>query len=143
MPDILHQIDIDAPRSRVLEGLVTEEGVSSWWTDDCDVLPEVGNVNKLRFDAGKTEMRFRVVEQRAERVRWECERGPRVPEEWIGTTVAATLEEHDGRTTVKFGHLGWASTEGAFASCNTVWGELLHRLKDWAEGRPVRPRFEA
>ena len=36
---------------------------------------------------------------------------------------------------------GWRSTEGYFAVCNSTWGELMYRLKDYVEGKRPGPRW--
>ena len=44
-------------------------------------------------------------------------------------------------TLVSFGHRGWRRADGAMAPCNTVWGALMHRLRDYAEGVGRGPYF--
>jgi uncharacterized protein YndB with AHSA1/START domain len=142
MTDILHRITIDAPPDRILPALTTTEGFHRWWTDDCAAVPRAGTVNAFRFHGGDVEFLFRVDELSDRRVAWTCIEGERVPAEWVGTRITFDLSPGDGGTTVlRFGHLGWRSTEGEFPACNTVWGDLMHRLKACAEGNPRGPYF--
>jgi hypothetical protein len=67
--------------------------------------------------------------------------GPKAPGEWPGTRITAELAPAEGGTRLRFAHRGWVSAEGAFAMCNTTWGELMHRLRDTAEGKGRGPLF--
>ena len=142
MSDILHRIRTQAPLDRVLAAITTEKGLKTWWTDDTTAQPEPGFVNIFRFVGGTVEFHFKVDEIGNKRVAWTCLRGDKVPEEWVGTHAAFDLEPtEDGGTLIDFAHRDWKSAEGEFATCNTVWGELMHRLRDCAEGKPTRPYF--
>jgi uncharacterized protein YndB with AHSA1/START domain len=136
MTDILHRIRIDATPEKILPELSTTEGFHRWWTDDCAAVPRAGTVNVFRFMDGAVEFHFRVDELTDRRIAWTCLSAPKVPEEWVGTRVTFDLSPADGGTLVRFGHLGWRSTEGEFPACNTVWGDLMHRLKASVEGKP-------
>ena len=142
MSDILHRITIDAPAEKILPAITTAEGFRKWWTDDCDAVPKVGSVNIFRFHGGAVEFHFRVDELSPTRVAWTSLAAPKVPEEWVGTHVAFDLSPADnGGTLLRFGHREWGSTEGEFPACNTVWGDLMHRLKESVEGKPRGPYF--
>lgn len=142
MTDILHRITIGAAPAKILPALSTTEGFHRWWTDDCAAVPEAGTVNVFRFQGGAVEFRFRVDELTESRVAWTCLAGEKVPEEWVGTRVTFELSpDGNGATVVRFGHRGWRSTDGEFPACNTVWGDLMHRLKALAEGSPRGPYF--
>jgi len=143
MPDILHQIDIEASIDDVHRALSTTDGLRSWWTADSTALDEVGYVNVFRFDDGTVEFRFRVDDTTPDRVRWTCVAGEKVPGEWVETQIDVRLEpREDGTTRVHFAHRNWASTDGAFAMCNTTWGVLMHRLRDHCEGFGAGPYFD-
>ena len=139
--DILHQISTRAPPQRVLAAVTTQPGIRGWWTADCTVKPEIGFVNVFRFNNGKVEFHFRVDEQTPRRVAWTCVRAPKVPDEWVDTRLTFELAAQDQGTTLHFGHRGWRSVDGAYADCNTVWGELMQRLRSHAEGKPTEPYF--
>ena len=139
--DILHQVHVRAVPQRVLAAVTTQPGVRSWWTASCDVKPEIGFVNVLRFNNGAVEFHFRVDEQTPRRVAWTCVRAPKVPDEWVDTRLTFELAEQDSGTKLRFGHRGWRSTEGAYAECNTVWAELMRRIGSHAEGKATQPYF--
>jgi uncharacterized protein YndB with AHSA1/START domain len=143
MADIFHQIPIAALPKRVLVAITTEGALRKWWTADCEAKPEVGAVDVFRFDGGNVEFRFHVDEQTPSHVAWTCVEGPKVPAEWVGTRVVFDLSPDGRGTMLRFGHLGWRSVEGGYAQCNTVWGELMQRLRAQAEGRPTEPYFTA
>ena len=141
MADILHEIQIAAPSARVLEVITTAPELRRWWTAECDAEPRVGGLNVFRFDDGAVEFHFRVETQDARRVEWRGVRAPRMPAEWAPTRLVWEVEKSKGGTRLRFGHLGWRSVEGQYRACNTVWGELMHRLAARAEGRRTKPYF--
>ncbi len=62
-------------------------------------------------------------------------RAPRRP----GSTVTYELSDTgDGRTAVELDHAGWPDDHQALATCNTLWGILLGRLRKYAE--PSQPQ---
>ena len=142
MADILHRIQVDAPPGKILPAITTSEGIRTWWTDDSEAVPRAGTVNLFRFHGGAVTFHFRVDELTPNRVAWTGIAGPKMPDEWVGTRITFDLSpEKNGGTLLRFGHLGWRSIDGEFPACNTVWGELMHRLKDSAEGKPSGPYF--
>jgi len=141
MPDLLHQILIEAPREAVLRALTTQEGLQSWWTAAVVARPQVGHINIFGFEEGEVEFHFRVDELGEQGGRWTCVAAPKVPEEWVGTVIHFTIESAEEGVALRFGHLGWRRTDGAMTRCNAVWGELMHRLRDFAEGRSRGPYF--
>ena len=144
MADILHRIAINAPPEKIVSAVSTNEGIRSWWTDDCEVAPRVGAVDVFRFHGGAVEFQFRVDELGPERIAWTCLPGANTPPEWPSTRVTFDLRKGaNGATTLDFAHRGWASAQGELPQCNTVWGELMHRLKDTAEGKPRGSYFAA
>src|SRR5260370_862354 len=64
-------------------------------------------------------------------VSWECTAGPGAA---AGSTVTFELSDTgDGRTAVELAHTGWPDGHQALATCNTLWGILLGRLRNYAE----------
>jgi len=142
MTDILHRITIQAPPEKIVDAVSTDEGIRSWWTEDCDVTPRVGAVEVFRFMGGAVQFQFRVDELGPERIAWSCVPAANTPPEWLPTKITFDMKRTpDGKTSLDFAHRGWRSAGGEFPQCNTVWGELMHRLKDSAEGRPRGPYF--
>jgi hypothetical protein len=86
---------------------------------------------------------FRVDEQvPGERVLWTGVPGEGMPAEWIGTQIVVSIAKVDGgRTRLRFRHAAWKSADGMYAVCNTTWGELMYRLRDWCEKKGRGPLF--
>jgi uncharacterized protein YndB with AHSA1/START domain len=142
--DSLHEIAIAAPATRVFEAWATNEGLRGWWTAAASA-PTASEAGQyvLRFDDGSVAFYFQVEEEVAgERLLWRGVDGPAMPAEWIGTKLDVRLSPtSDGRTRLQFAHRDWRSTEGFYCVCNTTWGELMYRLRDWCEARPRGPLF--
>lgn len=127
---------------RVFDLLTTETGLKQWWTMSARAAPRVGAVNTFSFGDGSVEMRFSVDQmQPPTHVSWTCLSGPNTPDEWVGTRLIARLDEDPAGTRLRFSHSGWRSETGAYALCNSTWGDLMDRLRSAAEDRPRGPRF--
>lgn len=140
MSDIRHEINIQAPPQTVYEALTTQEGLQNWWTVDTQALPEVGSLAVFGFFNRSTVFRMRIDELIPEkRVKWSCEGDV---DEWIGTEIQFDLESDEGAgSKMRFQHKNWRSMEGIYAQCNTTWGNLMFRLKAFAEGKNPGPLF--
>lgn len=73
-----------------------------------------------------------------ERVVWTCVGDV---EEWKGTHLIWELRRSNDSTELRFTHGNWRATDGWFATCNSTWGALMYRLKDYAEGKAPGPFF--
>jgi uncharacterized protein YndB with AHSA1/START domain len=143
MADILHRIPISAPGAKILPLITTSDGFRAWWTDDVEAKPEKGTIDRFRFHGGAVEFPFRVDEVSPSRVSMTCVEGPKVPAEWVGTRLAFDLLPAEaGGTDLRFAHSNWREADSNYMICNTTWGELMHRLRDAAEGKPRGPYFE-
>ena len=72
-------------------------------------------------------------------VRWDCLEGPGAAK---GTSVTYTLnKDGDSQTLVELDHDGWPEGHAALATCNTLWGVLMGRLKDFSETGEASPAF--
>jgi len=140
MTEIAMQIDVAAPRSRVLAALNTHDGLISWWTTAVDRRGEV-----LLFDFPGVPEPFQLRRDRADedRVVW-TNVGP-FPPHWAGTSVTWDLTESPEdphRTTLLFRHGGWqAGTEEGEPMVAGTWAELLVRLKDYVQSGKAQPYF--
>ncbi len=95
--------------------------------------PRVGSVAEFGFKNRSALFRMRIAGlQPGRRVVWSCLGGT---PEWTGTRLTWDLTPKDGGTDLRVMHGAWRSTEGAFARCNSTWGELRYRLKAYAEGK--------
>ncbi len=131
MATISHAIRIRAPRARVYEALTTREGLKGWNTADLEGDVAQGREFTLGYGDG-VSFRWRVNELiNGSTVSWECISGPGAA---AGSTVTYELSDTgDGRTAVELAHTGWPEQHDALATCNTLWGILLGRLRTYAE----------
>jgi uncharacterized protein YndB with AHSA1/START domain len=136
MAEMLHEVVIGAPARHVYEALATREGLRGWWTDDAEFEPRVGSVALFGFGNRTTIFRMRIADLvPGRRVVWHCEGEPG---EWQDTQLIFELvPTPNGGTRLRFRHAGWRSPDGCFATCNSRWGVLMHRLKAYAEGEEV------
>ena len=61
--------------------------------------------------------------------------------EWGGTILTWDLTRQDDGTIVRFTHGNWRSISDFCVMCNSTWGELMYRLKDYAEGKNPGPHW--
>jgi uncharacterized protein YndB with AHSA1/START domain len=140
MPELRHQITINASPAKVYEALSTEGGLRSWWTADATMGGTAGGKAELGFDKRRTVFKMKIEElEAARRMVWSCLGDP---PEWTGTTLSWDLATDGGGTIVRFHHSGWKAVTEMYAICNSSWGELMHRLKDYAEGRNPGPHWK-
>lgn len=130
MENIRHKLEINAPVSKVYQQLVTQEGLSGWWTPDTSAKPEVNSV--LRFGFGPTYFKeMKVVELiPEEKVVWKCVTGT---EEWVGTTIQFDLAQFEGKTILFFSHNDWEAQTTMFSQCSYDWAMFLRSLKALTE----------
>lgn len=144
MPDSLHEININADPQKIYQAWTTEAGQSSWWTKVCKMASKPGEVNVFRFDNGNIEFHFRIDEQvPGKKIRWTGVDRGKMPPEWVDTRIEVNLTPNEqGGTRLRFGHKNWKSDQGAYALCNSTWGELIYRLRDYCEGKGRGPLFQ-
>ena len=137
MADMIHKIDLAVTPAKVFQALATQEGLQGWWTGDTEASPQIGSIATFGFGNRSTVFRLRIDELApGKKVAWTC-LGDHP--EWERTRLTFALEESASKgTTLVFRHDGWRSTEGWFGLCNTTWGALMYRLKEFVEeGSPV------
>ncbi len=140
MADLRHQITIAARPKAVYDALTSTKGLCSWWTADASTEVKVGGKAEFGFSKRRTVFRMAIDELTpGNRVVWSCHGDP---EEWRGTTLTWDLTPHQDSTIVRFNHGGWKEMNEMYAICNSSWGELMHRLKDYVEGRNPGPHWK-
>jgi uncharacterized protein YndB with AHSA1/START domain len=139
MPEIDHELKIDAPPERVYEALTTLEGVKGWHNPSVSGSGEIGSEWVFAF-ADHPEFGWEVTASAPpSRVVWRCTRGPG---DSVGTTATFSIGAIGERSVVELQHAGWPGTHGNFRKCNTTWGVLLHHLRDYVETDTAAPAFE-
>ena len=129
MPEIRHNVTINATSEKVYEAITTQEGLANWWAKQTIAKSEVGFVNIFTFGTFRNEMKVTMLNPNR-KVEWHCINSL---EEWIGTNISFDLEEKNGRTILRFAHSGWKAITDIFAGCNYDWGRFMTSLKLFCE----------
>jgi NAD(P)-dependent dehydrogenase (short-subunit alcohol dehydrogenase family) len=61
--------------------------------------------------------------------------------EWNGTTLTWNIAREGDATVLRFTQSGWREITDFCASCNSMWGNLMFRLKTYAETGKVDPQW--
>ena len=140
MAELKHQIPIDAAPEKVYAALVTQDGLRGWWTADTKADEKVGGKAEFGFDKRGIVFRMNIEKlEPGKQVVWSCHGDH---PEWNGTRLSWQLTPQDGGTTLRFTQSGWEAITDCCASCNSTWGELMYRLKDYVEGRNPGPHWK-
>jgi uncharacterized protein YndB with AHSA1/START domain len=135
MVDLHHHVEIKAPAAIVFDAIATTKGNRGWWTADSNVDNKIGG--KAEFGFSNRGMVFHMtIDMRTanKELAMSCSGDH---EEWTGTKLIWRSEEKDGFTILHFTHAGWRNATDFCASCNSMWGNLMFRLKAFAEtGKP-------
>lgn len=139
MSEIAIQVDIAAGRAAVLQALNTHDGLTGWWTTGVDRKEEV-----LLFDFPGIPEPFQLHRDEAtlDRVAWTSVGA--FPPHWSGTVISWELSDSPelaGGTRVLFHHRGWQDGDQGLPPAAYTWGQLLTRLKDFAENGTAQPLF--
>jgi len=141
MPDLKHVVTISAAPETVYALVATQAGMRRWWTADTQMEEQVGGKAQFGFD--KRAVVFRMTVEAldpARRVVMTCQGDP---DEWNGTTLTFDVSKDEEGTKLVFVHGGWRTLTEFCSSCNAMWGNLMFRLKDSAEGKGRGPQWTA
>jgi uncharacterized protein YndB with AHSA1/START domain len=153
MPNIQHQLLIEATPEKIYQAITTEQDLSAWWTSPT----EANGILRFAFGDGYfKEMKITTMEPFS-LVKWTCTKGA---DEWVGTNIsfelisgdkASLLHAHpemqgqleqqksDTGTLLIFHHDDWKGYTPMFAECNYTWGRFLVSLKLFCETGKGRP----
>jgi uncharacterized protein YndB with AHSA1/START domain len=127
MAEIEHEIKIVASSEQVQKALTHHDSLSRWHKAKVE---GTNDEIELSYPNGIV-FRWRVLSSSPQKVIWHCLKGPG---DSVGTEAHFKITSiSPARTLVELTHRGWPSTYGNFRKCNTLWGGLLHRLKDEVE----------
>jgi uncharacterized protein YndB with AHSA1/START domain len=143
MPNIRHEVLIEASAEKIYNAITSQEGLAAWWTPDVKTRPERDSVARFAFGPDYFK-EMKITELKPfEEVKWRCISGA---DEWIGTTISfalqpgdketllnsrpelkdqiqQNLERNDARgTLVIFHHDDWREYTPMYAECNYTWG---------------------
>jgi uncharacterized protein YndB with AHSA1/START domain len=133
MTDLFHSIPVSAAPEKVYAAVATEAGMQGWWTRDTVLKPSVGGKAEFGFD--KRGMVFLKANRT---VRMSCSGDH---PEWAGTTLEWTIEPSADGSLLRFTHRGWKGPTDFCASCNSMWGNLMFRLKAFVESGKPGPQW--
>lgn len=142
LSDMVHEVEIAADPATIYTAITTQAGEAAFWVTDNVIQPKVGSEASFRFKEAPVPLRMRVdaLEPNA-RVKWTCLGD--FPG-WKGTTVTWTLEpgSHAGKTKVEF-RMGDLTgyPEADVGTVNYTWGQVVARLKGYAESGKPQPYF--
>ncbi len=141
MPDIVFQMDIEAPQARVADAISSQSGIRGWWTESAEVPEGDSGVMTLGFAMAPAPFELRVDERSEDAVRWASIGA--FPPHWAGTEIRWQLAAAEGGTTVSFRHAGWPSDDGMFGPTAFTWGQLMLSLKGYVESGSTDLRLPA
>jgi uncharacterized protein YndB with AHSA1/START domain len=139
MADLRHIVPIDATPDKVYAAIATQAGMRSWWTADTQMEERVRGKAGFGFD--KRQMVFRMTIDTLDPGRCVIMRCHGDQPEWKGTTLTWEIIKGDIATTLNFVHSGWREVTDFCTSCNSMWGNLMFRLKDSVEGKGRGPQW--
>ena len=140
MADLKHQVPIDAAPAKVYAAIATQNGMRNWWTADTRMDEKSGGKAEFGFD--KRGMVFRMeidTLDSGKRIVMRCHGDH---PEWAGTTLSWTIAGADDKAVLHFTHGGWKDVTDFCASCNSMWGQLMFRLKGYVEGKNPGPQWK-
>jgi uncharacterized protein YndB with AHSA1/START domain len=130
MTEIKQLFHIAAPRNKVYEALTTTSGLAAWWTVQTSGESVPGGTLEFRFGA-QFFNKMKVLEMKPnETLVWECVQGA---PDWIGTKITLSLDENEGKTRVRFSHVGFKEANDFYAQCNFSWGRYMESLRNYCE----------
>ncbi|HEY2275338.1 MAG TPA: SRPBCC domain-containing protein [Steroidobacteraceae bacterium] len=139
MVDLKHQVPINAPAARVFAAVATAEGNRGWWTADSAVDARVGGKAEFGFDKRAVVFNMRIDRLVPDQeVAMSCTGGP---PEWTGTTLRWRIESDGKQSVLRFTHGGWKELDDYCAGCNSTWGRLMYRLRDYVESGKADPQW--
>ncbi len=125
-----HRIRIRAQPDAIYAAIATKPGLQAWFTPDIEGQVAQGET-AVFHDKGADDFSWKFVAMEPEvSSRWECLEGPGAA---AGTKVLFTLKGEGSTTIVECDHDSLPEGDAAFKTCNTLWGILMGRLKDYSE----------
>ena len=139
MADLKHYVPIDASPTKVYAAIATQKGMRGWWTADTVMDEKAGGKAEFGFDKRGMVFRMDITKlDSGKQVVMKCHGDH---PEWDGTTLTWTIAREDGQTVLHFTHSGWKKVTDFCAGCNSMWGNLMFRLKRYAETGKPNPQW--
>jgi uncharacterized protein YndB with AHSA1/START domain len=139
MPTLHHAIPIKAPPDKVFAVIAIQIGNRGWWTADSTVDSRAGGKAEFGFDRRQVVLRMTIDEfEPNRRLVMNCHGDQ---PEWTGTTLEWTVAPTPEGSLLTFNHKGWREVTPFCAGCNSMWGNLIFRLKTYAETGKANPQW--
>ncbi len=135
--DIVHNVKISTTPAALYELFTTESGMNKWWSMDCDIAREPGDISKVRFtkDENKIEMCFRLdTLEPGEKMVWTCVENPNPA--WIDTVLHFSVKPAGEQSDFTFKHTNWdAKWQGQipYEQTRHGWEHFMNSLKNYCE----------
>jgi uncharacterized protein YndB with AHSA1/START domain len=135
-----YELDVDADREAVRRALTTEAGVEGWWSSEAVVPDAVGSHLAVTIPGMPQPFDLELAESSGDRVVWHV---GSFPPWWEGTTVRWEIGDNpdgDG-TRIVMTHIGFDPDNPVVGRVTMGWGEVLARLRGFAERGEPQPYF--
>jgi len=130
MPEIFHDLVINATSSEVFAGITTSKGLDAWWTKCANAQPLPGGEYALGFGPGydwKAVVTAFVPDKHFELEMTGSN------ESWQGTRISFVLTPRDQKTVLSFSHTGWRDINDEFRFSSYCWAMYLRLLRRYLE----------
>ena len=128
MNDFTTTFTVDQTAARVFAAI---NDVRGWWDGDIEGDTEhLGDVFTYRHEPQHRSVQRITESIPGERVTWHVDDAELTfvedRDEWIGTDIRFDISERDGRTEVRFSHLGLTPGVECYEACSTAWGYYVN-----------------
>lgn len=139
MNQLFHFIQIQATPQKVYAAISTKAGLESWLSSNCEFDLAIDAVAIIWSNNSQDPFRMKIMDfEQDKRLVWKCLGDNK---DWIGTEISFELLSDKNLTSMHFNHCNWRETGVEMSRVNTIWGELLHRLKSYCEIDLRNPKF--
>jgi len=141
--NITHNLRIKASAETIYNAIATQNGITGWWSKDCEVGEAVGENSLLKFDKqGKiVEMGFKTLELSAnKKAVWECTENGNPA--WLGTRIVTEITPGNHTSDVLFSHTGFDEKwkgQDPFEMTKQGWEHFVNSLVSYCEGGKGQP----
>lgn len=139
MSTLHHSVPVDASPEKVFAAVATQAGMQGWWTKDTKMTPRVGGKAEFGFENRGMVFRMTIDEIVPNKsIKMSCSGDH---PDWAGTTLEWVVKPGEKGTELRFYQRGLRSVTPFMAGCNTMWGNLLFRLKAFVESGKPSPQW--
>jgi uncharacterized protein YndB with AHSA1/START domain len=127
------------PPAKVYAAIATQNGMRNWWTADTRMDETSGGKAEFGFDKRGMVFRMDILTLNpGKQVIMKCHGDH---PDWDGTTLTWTIEPRDNQTILHFTQGGLREVTDFMAGCNSMWGQLMFRIKGYVEGKNPGPQW--